>query len=83
MPLGLKSKFSLINFSTCLFFSSSLSKNQHKLIKVLKHLWHKQAELNICLAIFDATTFFAKYLEAYAADLSTFVGSFPENAPPP
>ena len=34
-------------------------------------------------AIPDATTFFARYLEAYAADLSTFVGSFPENAPPP
>ena len=25
----------------------------------------------------------AKYLDAYAADLSTFVGSLPENAPPP
>ena len=34
-------------------------------------------------AIPEATTFFATYLEAYAADLSTFVGSFPENAPPP
>ena len=30
-----------------------------------------------------ATTFFAKYLAAYAADLSTLDGSFPENAPPP
>ena len=30
-----------------------------------------------------ATIFFAKYLAAYAADLSTFVGSFPEKAPPP
>ena len=27
--------------------------------------------------------FFARYLDAYAADLSTFVGSFPEKAPPP
>ena len=27
--------------------------------------------------------FFAKYRAAYAADLSTFVGSLPENAPPP
>ena len=27
--------------------------------------------------------FFAKYLAAYAADLSTFVGSLPEKAPPP
>ncbi len=30
-----------------------------------------------------ATIFFATYLAAYAADLSTFVGSFPEKAPPP
>ena len=34
-------------------------------------------------AIFDATTFFATYLAAYAADLSTLLGSFPEKAPPP
>ena len=34
-------------------------------------------------AIFEATIFFARYLDAYAADLSTFVGSFPEKAPPP
>ena len=34
-------------------------------------------------AIFEATTFLAIYLAAYAADLSTFVGSFPEKAPPP
>ena len=27
--------------------------------------------------------FFAKYLETYATDLSTLVGSLPENAPPP
>ena len=27
--------------------------------------------------------FFAKYRAAYAADLSTLVGSLPENAPPP
>ena len=31
----------------------------------------------------DATTFFAKYLAAYAAERSTFVGSLPEKAPPP
>ena len=31
----------------------------------------------------DATMFLATYLEAYAAERSTFVGSFPENAPPP
>ena len=30
-----------------------------------------------------ATTFLAAYLAAYVADLSTFVGSLPENAPPP
>ena len=30
-----------------------------------------------------ATMFFAMYLAAYAALRSTFVGSFPENAPPP
>ena len=29
------------------------------------------------------TIFFARYREAYAADLSTLVGSLPENAPPP
>ena len=34
-------------------------------------------------ATFDATIFFAIYLAAYAADLSTLVGSLPENAPPP
>ena len=34
-------------------------------------------------AIFEATTFFAIYLATYAADLSTLLGSFPENAPPP
>ena len=33
--------------------------------------------------IFEATIFFARYLEAYAADLSTLVGSLPEKAPPP
>ena len=31
----------------------------------------------------EATTFLAKYLVKYAADLSTFVGSLPEKAPPP
>ena len=31
----------------------------------------------------ELTIFFAKYLDTYAADLSTLVGSFPENAPPP
>ena len=31
----------------------------------------------------EATIFFATYLAAYAADRSTFVGSFPEKAPPP
>jgi hypothetical protein len=30
-----------------------------------------------------ATIFFATYLAAYVALLSTFVGSFPEKAPPP
>ena len=30
-----------------------------------------------------ATIFLARYLAAYAADLSTFDGSLPENAPPP
>ncbi len=30
-----------------------------------------------------ATIFFAICLAAYAAERSTFVGSFPENAPPP
>ena len=30
-----------------------------------------------------ATTCFAAHQAAYAADLSTFDGSFPENAPPP
>ncbi len=30
-----------------------------------------------------ATIFFAMYRAAYAALRSTFVGSFPENAPPP
>lgn len=30
-----------------------------------------------------ATIFFATYLAAYAAERSTFVGSFPEKAPPP
>ena len=30
-----------------------------------------------------ATMFFAMYLAAYAAERSTFVGSLPENAPPP
>ena len=30
-----------------------------------------------------ATIFLATYLAAYAADLSTFVGSFPEKHPPP
>ena len=34
-------------------------------------------------AIFAATIFFAKYLAAYAPDLSTLLGSLPENAPPP
>ena len=34
-------------------------------------------------AIPDATIFLAMYLEIYAADLSTLVGSLPENAPPP
>jgi len=33
--------------------------------------------------IFEATIFFAIYLAAYAADLSTLLGSFPEKAPPP
>ena len=30
-----------------------------------------------------ATIFFATYLPAYAADLSTLEGSLPEKAPPP
>ena len=67
----------------CLFFSSSLSNKSTYIdsgfdtpiayANCIKHL----------SAIFEATMFFAKYLDAYAADLSTFVGSFPENAPPP
>ena len=31
----------------------------------------------------DATTFFATWRAAYAAERSTFVGSLPLNAPPP
>lgn len=43
----------------------------------------KARDTSTFLASFCATIFFAKNLAAYAADLSTFVGSFPEKAPPP
>ena len=38
---------------------------------------------SICFATPAATKFFATHLTAYAAERSTLVGSFPENAPPP
>ena len=57
------------------FFSqkciSSLTENELKIY--IKHLSETPED----------TIFLAKYLAAYAADLSTLVGSLPENAPPP
>ena len=81
MPLGSNQNFHLLIFQhVC--FSSLFSKNLHRLIMVLKLQSHMLVELNT-YPQFLATTFLAKYLDAYAVDLSTFVGSLLENAPPP
>ena len=83
MPLGDKLKFFSITFLTSSTFPSSPFANFMKIDKGfdtpiayaswIKHFSDTPAE----------TIFFAKYLDAYAADLSTFVGSLPEKAPPP
>ena len=50
--------------------------------KMLNRGLDKQELLRIVEAVANEKSI-DKYLEAYAADRSTFVGSFPENAPPP
>ena len=83
MPRGDKLKFS----STIFFiFSTFPSSPFASLIKIDNGFETPIAYAN-CIKHFseapEATMFFAKYLETYAADLSTLVGSLPENAPPP
>ena len=82
-PDGDRSKFSLIVFKTLLAFSSLSSVNLTNIESGLE----TQIAYATCIKHFfvrpEATTFFAIYLAAYAADLSTLVGSLPEKAPPP
>ena len=83
MPLGDKLKLSSIIFFT---FSTFVESSSANLTKIDKGFDTPIAYANCIKHFFDtpaATIFFAKYREAYAADLSTFVGSLPENAPPP
>ena len=83
IPLGDKSKFSFIIF---LIFSTFRLSESANFMNIDNGFETPIAYAN-CIKHFveapDETIFFARYLAAYAADLSTFVGSLPEKAPPP
>ena len=83
IPLGDKSKFLFIISITFFTFASSPSASFTEIERGLDTPIAYANWIRHLSEALDETIFFAKYLAAYAADLSTLVGSFPENAPPP